>query len=120
MDERQPLTAVVTPRRIPPHRLVIAAVGMVAIILVALMYHDGVIASSTVAEVTQDRTLYRVKGTVVTLNDTHFTLRDDTGDLAVKWNTTTPKTGADYVVNGQYNATREHLLAAAVVRAYLL
>lgn len=107
-------------RPIPSGRVAIAAVLVVFLIFLSMLYHDGVIATDDLDEVGQDGGVYRLRGTASQVGDDSFLLTADGSSVPVRWNLTTPPAeGATVVVNGVWNATAEALEGEAVVQALI-
>ncbi len=107
-------------RPIPSGRVAIAAVLVVFLIFLSMLYHDGVIATDDLDEVGQDGGAYRLRGTASQVGEGSFVLTAGGSSVPVRWNLTTPPAeGATVVVNGVWNATAEALDGEAVVVALI-
>lgn len=105
-------------RPIPSVRVAIAVVLAVLLVLVSMLYHDGVIATDELADVGRDGGAYRLRGTATQVDNQSFVLTGDGASVPVRWNLTTPPAeGATVVVNGVWNGTAEALDGEAVVTA---
>ena len=91
---------------------------VVAVLVLSLVYHDGVIAVAPITTATEHGLQYRLRGTVSDVTKESFTLSDGAGTVTVLWNVTDPSPGSRYVVVGVFNATADALHGAAVSLVY--